>query len=60
MKEEEIGKNMVDVHFTAIPREPYTAHEVQGKLYCPCVNDIVYERFELFCKLLNVVKVFVR
>ena len=51
---------MADVHFTTIPREPYTANKVQGKLYCPCVNDIVYERFELFCKLLNVVKVFER
>ena len=38
---------MADVHFTTIPREPYTANKVQGKLYCPCVNDVVYERVEV-------------
>ena len=51
---------MAAVHYTTIPHELYTANKVQGKLYCACVNDIVYERFELFCKLLNVVKVFER
>lgn len=41
---------MASVHFTTMPREPYTAHSVQGKLrycnICPCVKDIVNAWFE--------------
>ena len=41
---------MTALHFTTIPCEPYTAHEVQGKPYfliiCPCANDIIYGRFK--------------
>ena len=37
---------MAALPFTTIPREPYTAHKVQGKSYfcniCPCANNIVY------------------
>ena len=43
-------KEMVTVHLSAIPCEPYAAHKVQGKPYfcniCPFANDIVYVRFE--------------
>ena len=59
---------MAAVHFTTIPREPFTAHKVPGKPYfccdiCPCANDTVYARFEgfrsfLYVQVINVVKVF--
>ena len=50
---------MAALHFTTIPCEPYTAHKVQRKPYfcniCPCANDIVYDRFELFYSIYEVV-----
>ena len=44
VSESSVGKTMPAVHFTPIPCEPYTAHEVQGKPYfgniCLSANDM--------------------
>ena len=54
-----VGKKMEVVHITTLPCEPYATHYVQGKTYLffniwPCVNDIVYSRFEGFRTTINV------
>jgi len=52
-----VRKKMVAVHFTKIPSEPYTAHIIRRRFFFynfyPCVNNIVYARFEGFITSLN-------
>ena len=56
---------MAAVHFTTIPCEPNAVNRhTQSHIFCeinPCINDIVYARFEVFrtflCAFMSVFRV---